>query len=627
MKRLYVAVIALFFLCNPECYAQIKTKNEIIVNSASMIKKLINEHNKWDLYQKYVNYVSDILDRTSQDKWWNDKNGYFRLGTIDRWLRNPVDCIVEGEIITQTFYDLCGAEIKHISDVLKKCSELLDLSLQNNQSVEMKKDILSRINERIAISQKFVQASFSDFSSKKLAEFMELTERLVVREMGDIIAHSLAEKQAGLAMASMASKIKMEELINAGICLCDIFSYPDFENLKKLKSGRYGKILVGTKKNDTYDMNKLKGIACIIDPAGNDTYIAGNTGPDKQVLLIIDFEGNDKYLSDEGFAQGAGFFGVSILYDRSGDDYYKGTDVCQGTGLMGIGILVDDEGNDSYIGDRRAQGSAVCGIGILLDRNGNDSYSVNLFGQGYGGMLGIGILYDRDGNDCYTAGGKYDEPYQEPPGRYKHAWSQGCGSGFRGISNGGFGIILDGGGNDIYQADYFSTGGYWFAAGLARDFGGNDIRKPLTGDFSRYGFAYACHYGIGLLYDDTGNDTYIGTLGIQGFGWDIGTAALIDFSGDDSYTATISGQGFACQGSWAMLIDCDGSDTYTGNNPSRVQGIPGPLEYHPLNLIGGNFSFLIDLGKGADRFSSGPWQKGINPRNTQYGVGYLIDIE
>ncbi|MCM8817315.1 MAG: hypothetical protein NC913_07405, partial [Candidatus Omnitrophica bacterium] len=95
-------------------------------------------------------------------------------------------------------------------------------------------------------------------------------------------------------------------------------------------------------------------------------------------------------------------------------------------------------------------------------------------------------------------------------------------------------------------------------------------------------------------------------------------------SGDDNYTATISGQGFACQGSWAFLIDTDGSDTYAGNNPSRIQGIPGSLEYHPKNLIGGNFSFLIDIGKGNNIFSSGVWEKGVNLRNTENGIGYII---
>ncbi|MCM8821733.1 MAG: hypothetical protein NC831_02825 [Candidatus Omnitrophica bacterium] len=606
-------------------FCQTQKTDEIVKRAVRIITQTLKDNNQLNIYQQYTKYVSDILDRTSGDRWWNDKNGYFRLKTIDRWLRNPVDCIVEGEQITQKLHQLCknGA----FNDILKECAKLLDLEVQINETPDREKLTISYLNKKISIAEKYVQSAFTSFSPAKMAEFMELTERLAVRQIGDIVAHSLPEREAGLALASMASRIELNKMVEATIVLIDILNHPDFENFKKMKPGKYGKVLVGSKRNDRYDLDKMKNIVCVIDPGGNDTYTGGKTGIEKPVLLIIDFEGNDRYLAPDGFAQGAGFFGISILYDKSGNDVYDGADVCQGVGLMGIGILVDDDGQDIYNGDRRNQGSALCGIGILIDRKGNDRYSTNLFGQGYGGMLGIGVFEDTDGDDCYRAGGKYDEPYQEPPHYYKHAWSQGCGSGFRGISNGGFGIMLDGGGDDTYEADYFSTGGYWFAAGIARDFGGNDIRRPLTNNFTRYGFGYACHYAVGLLYDDTGNDTYIGTLGIQGFGWDIGTAALVDFSGDDSYTATISGQGFACQGSWAILIDGDGSDTYTGKNALRVQGICGPLEYHPKNSIGGNFSFLIDLGKGNNEFSSGTWQKAVNPRNTENGAGYLINIE
>ncbi|HXK44752.1 MAG TPA: hypothetical protein PL060_02270 [bacterium] len=624
-KYFFLCVITILFGFG---YCEENQPEVIVEKARTLIFNALQNNNQWQMYQSYVNYVSNILDKTKGTNWWNDKNGYFRLNTIDRWLRNPVDCIIEGEHISHSIHQQCQSGIINTHQVIQTCTELLDINIESSPvSIKKEKNPVNHINEQIVTAEQYVRDAFGDFSEKKLLQFIEITQRLTVREVGDIVAHSLSDRQTGLAMCSMADRVKMDLLVAGAFALCEIFESSQFESLKQLKPGKYKKVLVGSKHNDTYDIDKLKGISCIIDPGGYDTYVGGTTGPDKPVLVIIDFAGNDRYIAKDKFAQGSGFFGISILYDRTGNDTYEGTDVCQGTALMGIGILVDDEGDDCYVADRRGQGSAICGIGILIDRNGNDQYKVNLFGQGYGGMLGIGILEDSSGNDSYIAGGKYDEPYQEPPHYYKHAWSQGCGSGFRGISNGGFGIMLDGGGDDLYQADYFSTGGYWFAAGIARDFGGNDIRKPLTNSFTRYGFGYACHYAIGLLYDDTGNDTYIGTLGIQAFGWDIGTACVVDFAGDDHYIATISGQGFACQGSWAILIDGNGSDMYDGDNENRVRGIPGPLEYHPKNLVGGNFSFLIDLGSGADSFSCKKRSAAINNRSTENGAGYLMDID
>lgn len=627
MKKITPALCVFFQIFVVSCFSQTinsKTSLEVVKEN---IFKVLADNNQMPLYNLYTRYVGSILDRTSGDKWWNDKNGYFRFSIIDRWLRNPFDCIIDGDKITFDIHNIAKNGMDDMNKLLMMCCNFCDFQVEYNQPTKKKKKILQSMQENLLLAENNVRFAFEKFSHDQLIEFAELMQRITVREIGNEVAHSVRNRQEGLAMCSKVSKVKIDNLIIGTMVLCDTFKNPEFETLKRIKPGRYGRILVGTSKNDTYNIDTMRNIDCIIDPSGNDTYIGGKTGPDKPLLVIIDFEGDDRYISKDGYSQGSGFFGISILYDIKGNDVYQAGDVSQGSALVGVGILIDNNGDDVYNGDRRAQGSSVVGIGLLIDKNGNDMYSVNLFGQGYGGMLGIGVLEDSRGNDHYIAGGKYDDSYQEPPHYYKHAWSQGCGSGFRGVSNGGIGIILDGGGDDIYEADYFSTGGYWFAAGLARDFEGNDIRRPLTHNFSRYGFGYACHYGIGLLYDDTGNDTYIGTLGIQGFGWDIGTAAVVDFSGDDSYTATISGQGFACQGSFALLIDMDGSDVYNGGNPRTTQGIPGSLEYHPKNLIGGNFSFLIDSGKGTDSFSCGAKQNCVNQRSTENGVGYLIDIE
>jgi hypothetical protein len=632
IKGRYTAVflLAAGFLFSPACRAE--NPQSHVSTCRDAILNILQSYGEQTLYDSYITYVNGLMDRTQGAGWWNDKNGLFRLRTIDRWLRSPLDCIVDGEFLTRQLHGLASSGISRVAPLLLRCAKLLDL----NDNYGMKLSDLARINRctgvlerlqmRLDIANSAVESAFSGFRAEELAEFRITAHQQMVAGMGDAMAHSLPDNGKGALLCSMAQRVNFNEIIRGAIALCGIFNDSEFDALRAQKSARHGQILIGTRGNDTYDLDRMTDVMCVIDPGGDDTYLGGSTTQARRILLIIDFDGNDRYFAPSGYAQGAGSFGISILYDRRGNDVYEGGDVCQGTGFIGVGILADEGGNDTYIGDRRAQGSSVCGIGLLLDREGNDRYSVALFGQGYGGMFGVGILEDSSGDDHYVAGGKYDEPYQEPPHYYKQAWSQGCGSGFRGTANGGFGIMLDGRGNDIYEADYFSTGGYWFAAGLARDFSGNDIRRPLTHDFSRYGFGYACHYAIGLLYDDTGNDTYLGTLGIQGFGWDIGTAGLFDFEGDDVYTATISGQGFAAQASWAILYDGSGSDRYQGGDPRNCQGIPDGLEYHPRHSVGGNFSFLLDYGKGADFFSSGVVSGAITRRSTENGAGYLVDI-
>ena len=140
--------------------------------------------------------------------------------------------------------------------------------------------------------------------------------------------------------------------------------------------------------------------------------------------------------------------------------------MAQGSALGGVGILVDYAGNDVYAGYRRVQGQAVGGIGILIDREGNDRYHAAMWAQGFGGPLGFGLLDDLAGKDHYSLGGLYPNSFKpETPGY--EGWGQGVGAGLRQVANGGIGVLLDGGGDDLYEYDYMAQGGgYWFGVGI-----------------------------------------------------------------------------------------------------------------------------------------------------------------
>jgi len=169
--------------------------------------------------------------------------------------------------------------------------------------------------------------------------------------------------------------------------------------------------------------------------------------------------------------------------DFAGDDVYRAKDLAQGSSVAGVGILIDYAGNDAYVAVRRAQGQAVGGVGLLIDRAGDDRYHAAMWAQGFGGPLGFGMLDDIDGKDFYYGGGLYLNSYldDEAPTPGYEGWCQGVGGGFRAVSSGGIGVILDGGGDDVYEYDYLSHGGgYWCGTGFARDFGGNDNRVGAT---------------------------------------------------------------------------------------------------------------------------------------------------
>jgi hypothetical protein len=248
----------------------------------------------------------------------------------------------------------------------------------------------------------------------------------------------------------------------------------------------------------------------------------------------------------------------------------------------------------------------VAGCGILIDRGGDDDFRGALLAQGVGGPLGFGLLADLDGRDHYFAGGKYPGGYDDTPGF--GGWSQGVGIGPRGVANGGVGVLLDAAGDDIYEADYFSHGGgYWFAAGIARDFGGNDQRVGATREnfdgtkrtqprFVRWGTGYGCHYAVGFVFDDEGNDTYEADFAAIAYGWDIAIGAICDLAGNDRYTSHGSGVAQAHNSALAILFDRSGDDEYQG-------GLGETTEETPYHAEGGrgNYTLLLDAA-GTDRY-------------------------
>ncbi|MBS4015555.1 MAG: HEAT repeat domain-containing protein [Candidatus Latescibacteria bacterium] len=199
------------------------------------------------------------------------------------------------------------------------------------------------------------------------------------------------------------------------------------------------------------------GYGLLADFGGNDLYYAGGKYLHKPLLP-------DDYRSlSQGFSIGfrpVASGGISLLYDRSGQDYYNGGVFAQGTSYWyALGMLYDGEGNDFYNATQYAQGAGIhLAIGILIDRAGDDHY-FSRFGpaQGEGHDFSVGILIDKKGDDSYlTSGG------------------QGIG-----LTN-SFGLLIDNAGDDVYTTKQKNFG--QGMANFSRGFGGIGIFLDLQGD-------------------------------------------------------------------------------------------------------------------------------------------------
>jgi len=600
-------------------------------------------------FQRFCYYSGMKLNTTSGEMSPSEVTGNCRLSWYDYLLRHPLDAAAEAERFTRNLHRFLRGSHEGFDQALVLALEKMDCGVREPRTfpkVTSPEQALEVVEQALTGAQTSFAAALAPLTQSEVAELAGGLYSVFVGN--NTQGHTLNDRGTGRRLCDLMEKTDRRSLFRAADALVPLM---DRELLRQLQSlpeegdakvegvtGRVvrkivtpaGTIVIGGKGKNVYDLDRMRDVAVVIDLGGDDAWRQGTVSLDRPVLTVIDLGGNDRYEGTQPGVQGGALLGVSMLVDLEGRDIYRAQDVAQGSALCGVGILVDFEGDDYYAGLRRVQGHALGGVGILLDRTGSDTYHAAMWAQGFGAPLGLGVLDDLDGKDHYYAGGLYPDSYPETPGY--EGWAQGVGAGIRQSANGGIGVILDGGGDDVYEYDYISHGGgYWLGLGFARDFGGNDRRYGSTRtsysggprreeEFQRFGCGFGCHYALGFCFDDEGDDAYGGTIMGLGFAWDDSVGALCDFAGNDRYEATGGGtQGNGAQAGLGVLFDYTGNDVYAGYG----QGYAAPsISYHPMPQCGGNFSFVIDYG-GNDSYGCGAENNSYNVRGAE--SGFLID--
>lgn len=600
-------------------------------------------------FAQFCRFLGSKLTNTAGPYPTSEVTALCRLSWYDHLLRNPIKAPAEAEEFTRQLHEALRSDEDGLLRALAIARTKMDLKPQQPskpRSVQSANEALEAVKEAICGAQTGYSQALSTLTRNEVAEMGRSLYPVFVGQNQN--GHTLADRGSGRRLCELLMKLDRNGLYAAVEALAPLTNPALLEQLAQIpEEGEVsipgatgpmlrhiltpaGTIVIGGRGKNVYDLDKMGNVNVLIDLGGDDVYQEGTVSLQRPLLVIIDLAGNDVYRGSSPAIQGSAILGISMLLDVAGNDVYQARDLAQGSALGGAGILIDYAGDDVYTGLRRLQGQATGGVGICLDRAGNDRYHAALWAQGVGGPAGFGVLDDLDGKDHYYGGGLYLDSYEETPGY--DGWSQGVGSGLRQVANGGIGVILDGGGDDVYEFDYMGHGGgYWLGLGFARDFGGNDqrlgaTRKAYDGGprretvFQRFSNGLGCHYALGFCFDDYGNDSYDGTIMGLGFGWDASVGYLCDFEGNDRYLATGGAvQGTGAQASLGVLFDYSGDDVYQGYN----QAYANPsISYHQMPECGGNFSFVVDYG-GNDTYGCGVQNNSYTTRGSV--GGFLID--
>ncbi len=334
--------------------------------------------------------------------------------------------------------------------------------------------------------------------------------------------------------------------------------------------------------------------------------IIGGAGPNdyspevlRAAAFVFDPGGDDVYRGRAASAVGGIFRPLGAIVDLGGNDLYdtQGRSFCLGGAVLGVAALIDRSGDDIYRGEDGSNGAAFFGGGFLFDGGGRDLFEGRNLCEG-AGAFGIGVLVS-------------ESPADPPPGPEPEkdlAYQQGLvkvpGTGSRPIrwddndtylcarqsqgfaSTFGIGLLYDRTGNDVYR----SGGRYLHRPLLPNDF------QSLSQGFS-IGFRPRAGGGIGILCDEEGNDFYDAEVYAQGASYWYSLGLQYDGGGNDRYLATQYAQGAGIHLSVGSLHDRGGDDHYVCKL-GVTQGTAHDLSVGMLLDDGGNDYYVVSDGQG-----------------------------
>jgi len=528
----------------------------------------------------------------------------YALSSFKRWMKNPVKAPIEAQHKAKNLLKLSKDPFSWILELAKlgdiyspvplPLNHYTSYELSPNLPKELKEAIrlildaihtanvhLGTIRNRISPEHmRSIERYLYPDTLKKTNSREEIEESTRIRELREAISIAGVLDRRGIIEAGLAIN---QALAKAKTMLTEIDQWHESINSFSFKTD-LGLVEIGGTGNDRYE----KRATLIIDLGGNDLYLGEMaSGKDGRCAIVLDLDGDDLYLGED-YTQGAGFWGIGILYDLAGDDLYRARHYSQGAGLFGMGLLIDLNGHDNYLGEKFVQAASGWGWGGLIDIRGEDTYKCQHSGQAYAEVLGISSLCDLKGNDRYISGYRAPDP-REPD--MNQSFSQGFAMGMRNLAAGGFAMLVDGSGNDLYHAQYFGQGAsYWMGIGILYDENGKDTYLAR-----RYAQGAGIHFSLGLLMDSVGND-HTSSWGVsQGCGHDYGIGILINESGNDTYVSDWLSLGASEANGVGIFVDNSGDDGYEARTGMAVGHF---IESRRAGGVG----LFIDAG-GKDRYS------------------------
>ena len=605
----------------------------------------VRERGVADNFARFQSYTGFKLNSSNAAYTGSELAGNCRLSWYDHMLRHPLGAVAEAEAFTRDVHTAITEDRGGLAQLLPIIAEKLDLPKREPRKYPKAKtpqEAIEICKQALIEAKTAHAAALAPLTKSEIRELASYIYPVMVAN--NTVGHTLNDRGTGRRLVDLMEKMDRGALVAAAEALVPLSdpklleqlkNYPDSGDVEvagvsghvvaKIETPA-GAIVIGGKEPNTYDLDSMGDVALVIDLGGDNTYHDGTVSINRPLLVNINLGGHNHYRSAKPAVQAGAVLGVSMIVNAEGGNHYEADNLAQASAIGGVGIIDEFGGDNVYRGVQRVQAQAIGGVGIIISHGRGNSYHAGMWAQGLGGPLGFGIIDDIGGHDHYYLGGLYVNSYKpETPGY--EAFGQGVGAGIRQVACGGVGMLLNGGGHNVYEFDYLAHGGgYWCGLGFARDFGGYSkrliARQNFYGGerteslFQRFGVGWGCHYALGFCFDDKGHSTFEGSIMGSGMGWDCSVGALCVFGGGNHYEADQSlVQGNGSQGSLGILYQYGDDSEFKGWGQGYASS---NLTYHNPYDCGGNFSFMVCYGSG-NTFGCGAKEHSIIERGASGG--------
>ena len=211
------------------------------------------------------------------------------------------------------------------AEVLAIAEKKMDLAERKPRTfakVESPQQALDIFKQSIADAEVAYAAALAPLTKPQIQELQTYIYPVLVGQ--NEVGHTLNDRGTGRRLTDLMEMMDRNSLFAAADALVPITDPELLEQLESLPAegdvkvegvtGRvvdridtpYGAIVIGGKGPNTYNLDKMPGIAAVIDLGGDDTYIEGTVGLERPVLVVIDLGGNNAYRGNASPAFKAG---------------------------------------------------------------------------------------------------------------------------------------------------------------------------------------------------------------------------------------------------------------------------------------------------------------------------------